>query len=559
MTAPAVDLQATCEAIWEATLAEDRRVEAMQQTPPGIFVFDGHQRLQHLLLDVVAVHGEDMENETGSIELTLPFDHPVAQWMNDRRGARQRGEGKNFHIDVEHNGVRLSGRYESKRVTKDWLGQRLLVVSFLTDYENLKWVDCWSNPFLPAIFQFPRIFLLAGPAIWCLKTALFLNLLRIYSSIWQIPDDPLNPMTWLDGLDMSTWDIVIKPTTLLQDLAAGTTWCMFMSRWGKWHDNAAPIMADAELSVVTRRYRAGDPEPWPGADIKDGALVVDIVDKSAHREGAFNGGTIFDGLTRTIRESVGSMVEDIEVELTGSPSWPSEFYDTMFTTPPGFPFAHFPADYPTETEFTESPEKGIIINTGGQSAPGVNEAISAGIQALGDLVTSNINIAGYGIGPQGGAIDAILKPFYTDTVLAWISVKLPQRIARGGSSHYLEYHIDLPGKAYTLSSLMAIRTGVKATEEKRHGKVTTVGGPYVVGWPGSGHFYKGDRGSFEIAGDLTGEIHVERCTKTTFDWAADDFAKWEAEFGPDPERDPIESLIKTINQIATAASQLGVW
>ncbi|WP_280141506.1 hypothetical protein [Gordonia westfalica] len=31
--------------------------------------------------------------------------------------------------------------------------------------------------------------------------------------------------------------------------------------------------------------------------IKDGALVVDIVDKSGHMEGAANGGTIFDGFT----------------------------------------------------------------------------------------------------------------------------------------------------------------------------------------------------------------------------------------------------------------------
>lgn len=559
MTAPTMSLEDQCEAIWQATLAEDRRVEAMQETPPGIFVFDGHQRLQHLLLDVVSVHAEDNENDTGNIELTLPFAHPVAQWMNDDRGRMSRGEGENFHVDVEHNGVRLSGRYDSKTVKKDAKGQRLLVVTFLTDYENLKWVDCWSNPFLPAIFQFPRIFLLAGPAIWTLKTALFLNLLRIYSSIWQIPDDPMNPMTWLDGLDMSNWDIVIKPTTLLQDLAAGTTWALFMSRWGKWHDIASPIMSDAELSVVTRRWRKGDPEPWPGADIKDGALVVDIVDKSGHREGAANGGTIFDGLTRTIRESVGDMVEDIEVELSGEPSWPSQFYSTMFETPKGFPFVHFPADYPTETEFTTSPSKGIIINCGGQSAPGVNEAISAGVQALGDLVTSNLNVGGYGIGPQGGAIDAVLKPFYTDTVLAWISVKLPHRIAQQGSSHYLEYHVDLPGKAYTLSSLMAVRSGVKATERQRHGKVTSVGGPYVVGWKGSGHFYKGDRGSFEIAGDESGEIHVERCSKTTFNWAADHFAQWEAEFGAPADRDPIETIIKMISDTASAASMLGVW
>ena len=568
MTAPAFDydtlsLEDKCEAIWQVTLAEERRLAKMQRTPPGVFIFDGHQRLQHLLLEVVELHVEDPENDTGPIELAIPFEHPVAQWMNDDIGRIQRGEGEFFHIDVEHNGIRVTGRYDAKSVKKDAKGQRMLHVTFLTDYENLKWIDVWSNPFLPAIFQFPRIFLLAGPAIWTLKTALLIQLWRINSSIWQIPDDPMNPSTWLDGLDMSNWDIVIKPTSFLQDMAAGTTWCLFMSRWGKWHDRAEMILKDAELSVVTRRYRKGDPEPWPGAfltGIKDGALVVDIVDKSGHMEGAANGGTVFDGFTRTIRELVGDFIEDAETELVGEPTWPSQFYEDMFGTPKGFPFVHFPADSGVETEFTTTPSKGVILNAGGQSAPGVNELISAGIQTVGDLVTSNLNIGGYGIGAQGGAIDAVLKPFYTDTVLAWISVKLPHRIAQSGSSHYKEYHLDLPGKAYTLSSVMAMRAGMVATRRTKNAKVAVSAlTPYVVGWPGYGHLYKGDRGSFEVAGDTRREIHVERVKVAKLDWSFDHFAQWELEFGPREDEDPMTRLMREIAGLATAASELGLF
>lgn len=562
MTAATLDgltLLEQCEAILEATEAEERRLQRMQQTPPGLFIFDGHQRLTHLLLECMSVHVEDPENDTGQIELEIPFSHPVAQWMHDDRGRMARGEGELFHIDVEHNGVRVTGRYESKTVKKDAKGQRTLHVVFLTDYENLKWVDVWSNPFLPAIFQFPRLFLLAGPAIWTLKTSLFLNLLRINSSLWQVPDDPLNPMSWLDGLDMSTWDIVIKPTTFLEDVAAGTTWCLVMSRWQKWHDVAEMIMKDAELSVVTRRYRLGDPEPWPGADIKDGALVVDIVDKSGQMEGFANGGTWFDGLTRAVREIGADFIEDTEDELIGQPSWGAELAD-MFHTPKGYPLVHFPADSGIETEFTTTPAKGVTINCGGQSAPGVNEAISAGVQTIGDLVTSNLSINGYGIGAQGGAIDAVLKPFYTDTVAAWMSTKLVHRIAQSGSSHYAEYHLDLPGKAYTLSSVMAIRSGIVATARKKNGTVKFDSvGPYVVGWPGTGHVYKGDRGSFEVTGDLTGETHVQRATKATFDWSVDDFSLWELEFGRKDDDDPIARLMKEISNLAQAASTLGVW
>lgn len=558
MTAPTLDgltLQEQCEAILAATEAEERRIRLESEAPPGVFVFDGHQRLQHLLLDVVKLHVEDPENNSGPVELTLPFDHPVAQWMADDKGRIARGEGENFHIDIEKNGVRVTARYESKTVSKDPKGQRLLTVTFLTDYENLKWIDCWSNPFLPAIFQFPRIFLLAGPAIWVLKTALFVNLWRINSSIWQIPDDPMNPASWLDGLDMSNWDIVVSPTTFAQDMAAGTTWGMFVSRWGKWHDRAEMILKDAELSVVTRRYRAGDPEPWPGADLKDGALIVDIVDKSGHMEGAANGGSIFDGFTRTLRQIVGDMIEDTETELVGEPSWPSEFYEDMFGTPKGYPFVHFPRDWGQETNFTTTPSKGMIINTGGHSMPGVNEAISAGIQASFDIIGGLLQV-----GSIGGSVDALLAPFYTDTVLAWISVKLPHRKQQAGSSGYLEYHIDLPGKAYTLSSLLAIRTAIVATRRTKSANIKfTSSGPYLIGWPGTGHLYKGDRASFEVEGDTRRDIHVERMSKATLDWEAHQFARWEAEFGPKADEDPVDMMIRKIQGLASAASELGVF
>ncbi|AXH45784.1 minor tail protein [Gordonia phage GEazy] len=566
-------LEEQCEQIWEATLAQERKLQDLRDAPPVTFVFDGHQNLQHILLDVRKLHCEDLENDTGVIELEIEFSHPVAQWLHDRKGAMARGEGELFHIDVEKNGVRLTGRYESKTVRRDKTGRRILVITCLTDYENLKWIDCWCNPFLPFIFQFPRLFLLAGPAIWVLKTALFLNLWRIFSSVWQIPDDPLNPLQWLTGsLNFSDWDIVVKPTTFLEDMAAGTSHCVFFSRFGKWHDRSKMILADAELSVVTRRLREGDPEPWEGAflmGVRPGQLVVDIVDKSGHLEGRANGGTWFDGMTRGFREFTTDFAENIETELLGAPSWPSEFLEEYLGTPKGFPVAHFPADAPgaAETEFTETPAKGSIINTGGESAPGIDEGISAGIQLAGDapsaagLVIAVGGGASISIPPLGGAIDAILKPFYQGTVLAWISVKLLNRIQQSGSSRYLEYFIDAPGKAYTLSSLMVIRTAVYATERKKKKKATASSSTgYVIGWPGSGHFYKGDQGSFEIAGDETGEIHVERAMKTSLDWERDHFAKWEAEFGlAHEDEDPIVTLTSSLAEMADIAQTLGVW
>lgn len=535
---------------WDMALRED----------PQVWVFDGHQRLQHVLLDVGRAAVDEIENDTGTLEVLIDSDHPVADWIRDKDGRIARGEGELVHIEYRHAGGRVSGRVDLDRFRPADEGGRLLELVALGEFENLR-IPCWSNPFLPAIFQFPRIFLLAGPAIWVLKTALFVNLLRINSSIWQIPDDPLNPMTWLDGLDMSTWDIVVKPTTLLQDLADGTVWTLFTSRFGTWTDRAQPTLEDGEFTVITTRWRAGDPEPWPGARIKDGALVVDIVDKSRHREGRAGGGTIFDGMTRTVREAVGDLIEDTETLLTGQPQGMSKWWNTMFTTAPGYPTVHISADHEGGPTVENRAPRGGIITMGGQSAPGVNEGISAGVQALGDLVTSNINVGGYGIGPQGGAIDTLLAPFYTDVVAAFISAKLVVRIARSGSSRYPELVMNLPGKAYTLSSALAFRQAVRATAGGQSVSAKfPAGGPWVIGPAGHGHAWIGDPVSFEVPDDPTGQVHVERISRVKTVWSPEDApGRWDVTAGRGPDTDPFEVMADRVRHLAQTATDLGVW
>ncbi|SDT84635.1 hypothetical protein SAMN04488548_1103 [Gordonia westfalica] len=102
--------------------------------------------------------------------------------------------------------------------------------------------------------------------------------------------------------------------------------------------------------------------------------------------------------------------------------------------------------------------------------------------------------------------------------------------------------------------------GIVATARKKNAKVkVTALTPYVVGWPGYGHLYKGDRGSFEVAGDTRREIHVERVMSAKLEWSADHFAQWELEFGPREDEDPMTRLMREIAGLATAASELGLF
>ncbi len=534
---------------------------------PVVYLYDGHQRLQHVCLDPFEATVEDNENSPAAISVTVPADHPAGQWLMDEAGRVARGEGVNVHIEYRIGGTRVSGRVDPETgVTSERLdtGEDVVRADALGEYKNLQMIRVWSNPFLPFVFQFPRLWILAGPAIWVLKTSLFVNLLRMYGSLWQLPDDPLNPMTWLDGLDMSTWDIVIKPTTLLEDMAAGTVWCVAASRFKSWADMSALILEDAELTVTTTRWRTGDPEPWPGAQVKDGALIVDIVDNSRHREGRPSGGTIFDGLTRTIRESVGDLIEDVETAFAGGPSSEvADLWRSVLCTAPGWPTVHITADGDSRPTVVRKPPGAGTLTMGGQSAPGINEGISATFQAVGDAVTSNINIGGYGIGPQGGAIDALLKPLYTDTVLAWLSVKLHARKSRLGSSHYLEDFIELPGKSYTISALAALRAGERAT---RGGETVAAKfpaeSPYLLGQPGAGHAWTGSPVSFEVPGSIAREVHVERIKKVKARYstdAKDDGLFREAEIGRPEPTDPWDIALSRIRNVAEIAADAGVW
>ena len=541
--------------------AENERLQLERLLPPAVYIYDGHQRLQHVLLDVQSAEVIDVENDTGAVTVVFDSQHPVADWVRDKKGRIARGEGANIHVEYRHAGTRISGRLdESGLLPVD--GGRQVQLTCLGEYENLRYIPVWSNPILPAIFQFPRIFLLAGPAIWVLKTALFVNLWRIYSSIWQIPNDPMNPMSWLlGGLDQSTWDVVIKPTTLLEDLNAGTVWCLASSRFRTWADMAKTILEDAELTVTTVRWRAGDPEPWPGAIVKDGALIVDIVDNSRHREGTAFGGTIFDGLTRGMREAVGDLIEDTEILLTGDPQGIGALWDDMFTTAPGYPTIHVPDDGDESVTIRERPARGGMITMGGQSAPGVNEGISAGVQAGVDLITSNLSINGYGVGPQGGAVDTLLKPFYTDVAFAFMSSNLPLRNAKSGSSRFYELILDLPGKAYTLSSVMAFRAAIRASQESTAVEAKfPAGGPYLIGQPGHGHAWTGQPVSFQVPDDIQGGIEVQRIKKLSSRW--DDKTEagdWDVVLGAKADTDPWEVFAGRIREIAEAAKDLGAW
>ena len=409
---------------------------------------------------------------------------------------------------------------------------------------------------LPAALQFPRAFLLAGPVNWILKTALHLQLFRYKNPLITIPDDPVDFTAYDDFLDMSTWDIVVKPTSFIEAMESGVVWGLISSRWSNWHDMAHIMLEDAELSVECRRYLDGDPLPWDGANLRHGTLVVDIIDKSGVYIGTSHGGSMIDGLVRSVAEFAEDFI-DSSLDLVNDTSSPQEYFipgnRLTHKEQPAVVYLEGSGSGIQTSDFINSPSKGDTVNVGGHSMPGINESISASIQAVFDIIGNLVMI-----GSLGGTVDTLLQPLYEDTILAWWSMKSTERAQNSGWSRYHEYFQDGAGKAYTISSLMVLRAGFWATKTTLSNKVTiTNNAPFLIG--PNGHWFLDDRIGFNLQDDPTGRIWVDRARKLELKRDAEG-KQWVATVGDDRLlQDPAMRAWSRIEQMVASMRDLGAW
>ena len=543
--------------IWDATRTHRRNEDLLRRKQPLVRLWDGEYHLQHILGNEYRAQFSFISNDTGPGQIELPFDSPAAQWIHDHQGRVERGEGRNVHITVDHCGARWSGLMDKYAVEQRSDGDVVLVVDFMHDYEHLKWYSLWSNPLLPPSFQVPRAFLLAGPVTWVLKMALFLNIYREHNPLLSVPDDPISEVGWFQNLDQSNWSVVVKPTSFGEALQSGVVWGVLISRWASWHDAAHIMLEDAELSVRCDRYLEGDPPPWTGANLRHGTLVIDIVDKSGIYVGTSTGGTILEGLRRTVVEFADDFI-DSTAEIIADADTPQDYFlpDNKYTDPVKPYLVYQEGDNSTieSSAWFNSPAKGVRVAVGGHSMPGVNEVISASIAGLGDLWGNLVLIGGL-----GGTIDTLLKPLYEDTILAWWSVKSLQRANNSGWARLHEYFQTGSDRAYTVTALMVLRAGFWATKTQISWKVEVADGrPFMIGDRGQGHFFLDDRVGLRLKGDDT--IHMDRCRKIDLAWNPDSPPEWQITIGDDRIfQDPAQRAWGKIEQLIAGHRDLGVY
>jgi hypothetical protein len=542
--------------IYAAAAAVKADRAARRSLPPLIRLWDGNWVLRGSCSSEISGQFTWLLNESGTGVLVLPYDNYLSQWAISQNRTTQ-----NIHITVDKDGARWDGRLSQTVVKQDETGVVTVEMTFLHSYEELKHICIWSNPLLPAALQIPQNFILAGPSISMLKLALFLNVLRLETSLWALPDDPLDINQWFN-LDMSNWSIVVTPENILTD---SSIWTVLDSRFKMFHDLAKDTLDAAQLMVSTRRWLTGDPPPWPGANLRNGALVVDILDKSGFTTGTSQGGSVLDGLVYTAEVYTNDSLEQTPNVLP-DPNDPSQYQNPGWLgTLPSTPWVVYRPELHTGVQtsaFTLTPFTDVQILTGGHSPESVNQAVKEAITAAGNLIGALLEaeLVPLGIAVQtvalGGQIaQDIVYPMFQDTLLAWVSYKDPIRSYEAGWSHYYERFQDGADQAYSLDSLTALSAALWNSRAFFTHELTVADGqPYYIGDQGQGDFFLGDRVGSTVQGTPPGEIYVDRVTQLELAWQRGATPAWQITIGTNQEVE--EPLVKALRKVDEIKSTL---
>ncbi|BCP36357.1 bacteriophage protein [Mycobacterium intracellulare M.i.198] len=606
---PPYDLsqRAEHERLWQDTLKRRDVLEQARLAPPRIRLWDGDFNLRGEVAGWLDIDYEFIENDTGTAVLQLPLVHYLAKWVMNFRGRAKR----NVIITIDKQGSRWSGFMDHYTIKKQKGGMAHLEITFKHDYEQAKHIVCWANPFLRPELQFPKLWIVFGPAKWCLLMTLFVNILRLETSLWTLPDNPLDLSEWFPfSLNTATWRNIVKPFPLLGDNSNLT---IVFSRFQKFHDVAKKTLEDAQLTMTCRRYLEGeDPHPFQDLQgefdieilgvsifedlfshipIRHGCLVWDCVDNSGWGTETAFGGSLLTGLIRAVVNITDDgYTEGIDI-FTGDATFPGEYYNPGFLgTRPMAPWVVFedgPLTGIESSEFTYYEATDTSFVTGGHSMPGVNEAISAGVNMVGDFLTSLINsaiaaapgAAAFGgaidLPPLGGVMDALAKILYEDVFLAFMEIPSLRAASGGitlpiaglednstslGDFHYYEGWADGADRAFTLSAMMAIRAKMWATRPHTHHEIKVAdASPYIFGEQGYGHCWVGNRvGTTVYDYPIPNVIFVERIGKLKYGWGKDGPRGWQAEVGYREPQDPALKALDLIRQFNQVGGGLGI-
>jgi hypothetical protein len=504
------------------------------------------------------------DNTTATLKLRM--DHHLARWIisipNDPEAK------KNVIMTVDHMGgsLRWSGMYSDWHAKKDSRGVYYLEVSFIDDRQYFKALLGATNPALPIpLFQFPRVLPGFGPTKWLVSVFLLIQMIRVQSNVWSLPDDPFSWESWEESLNWTEWQAHIVAPSLLED---SSLWGLLATRMDDMDSVVKDLLDAAQLTVEYRRVLTVDGEhgqdyglPY---DVRNGALVFEIKDNSGYYDSqgtGFNWG-IGSGFVRSViefgdgfvEEYVGSAIED-ENDI-----WPDEYYQHNWWLPvPTRPWIVLHDSKWSQVETSDigyTPAGPVAVAVGGDN-PYVDQMVELTIQAVGNIL-GYISLGGFS--SAGDIAATVVMPFLKGTILAWLYWKNTRRADSLGWAHLWETKAGGGDQnAWSLSSIAALNEAFAATKAKSVHQLTFNGAGPI--YPGI-HLRPGYRVASTADRILPGFVHVDAVENIDLEWdyTGDDRChKYSIQIGSGEVASSFaERFAKLYSSSLTTLEQLGV-
>ncbi|MBB5167200.1 hypothetical protein [Mycobacterium sp. AZCC_0083] len=520
-----VDIDQSVEA-WREQLYVLRRAKPMitfyrNPSDPSAVGLEYYGRVAYQ--DTIRASFPFKKNVSAAGTMELRFDHYISEWL--RSVPNDPNQLKNIIIRVDFFGgkLRWTGLLSNHSV-KMRDGMHYMELNFMDDLQFLQFLLGPPNPVLPIpVFQWPRVLPIFGPAKWACSIMILLNLIRKEGNLWEIPDDPFDFEQWLalSPTEWHNWQVHIKCNPLPLD--DSSLWTVLGTRMNPLDSVIADALDDAQITLRWRRIFTDEGEVETGLLFVDtpanGALVFEFVDDSGYYSpltGTFLGGTIADGMFRSVAQYIGGFVEDSALEITDDESlypdeyWGPGFLGTLAAAP--WLVIRDSAYTPIETsQLTWSPATAVSVIVGGDN-PAADAIAKLIIETTGSLI-------GYfllgGFSSLGDIASSVIMPFIVGTIAAWLEWKNVGRAQNLGWVHLWElYQQGAENNSWSLSALAALRGGFLASKSETSHTLSLRGNSWII--PGV-HFQIGSRVGSTCRG-YDNLIFVNQCEEIIPSW-----------------------------------------
>ncbi|MCJ7859277.1 hypothetical protein [Corynebacterium kalidii] len=521
---------------WESWQAARRAEHALGART--IWLADNHMTPVCSLSGFLQGSYGDKANAAGSIELTLPGDHPAVPTLliADGDGATDPNAllTQWYWIIVETAHYRVTYRLaELELIQTDTVSSVTVLGEGL--WEHLNHLPLWANPGSALAVQLKYADIRFGDSLRVVKGFMQANLAGQFQRSVLGSWDMWSPSTWAKIREQD-WPIMVNP--IHESLT--TEWTVLDSRFNMAGETFASTLDAAGLLVTLDLWLPGDEQPAPShVTLTKPTIWIDVKPRAFDSSSTGRPTDIIRGIRATISgdQTTKALVLD----------------DEWFNGENPHAWCVWSADHMHGTEHRlivrKSTDSHVIV--GGRSPQIVNSLIAAGSNALWQGIGAGVGMLFPPLAPLAVAAGAFLGhvqgELLKDKLFAWAQYSSAARAAAHGPYRYRG--IVTPGDGFSLSSLQAGFTGLQSTQGSIGTEFTVGDGqPYVLGRD-------------YLAGDQAGVISHDIVFATYV-------AEWDVTVTPDGDdvslglgdprlrEDPARSLERSVKTLSSAIDRV---